>query len=313
MNKFILRQSLLLFLTAVIWGVAFVAQSAGMDYVGPFTYNGIRCILGGMVLLPCIVLLDRARGERKPKNMGHGGRQLLVGGLCCGVLLFAASSFQQVGIQYTTVGKAGFITAMYIIIVPVLGIFVHKKVGFKVWIGVAFAVCGLYLLCMTDGFQLEKGDALVLVCAVIFSLHILVIDYFSPKVDGVRMSCIQFWICGILSMIVCFVLETPDISSILAVWKPICYGGFMSCGVAYTLQIVGQKGMNPTVASLILSLESVVSVIAGFLILHQTMSRRELLGCCLMVVAIVLAQMPDKSEAYKSDADKSTELSMGKD
>lgn len=303
----------MLFLTAVIWGVAFAAQSAGMDYVGPFTYNGVRCILGGMVLLPCIALLDRVRGERGPKNMGNGGRKLLAGGLCCGVLLFAASSFQQVGIQYTTVGKAGFITAMYIIIVPVLGIFVHKKVGFKVWIGVAFAVCGLYLLCMTDGFQLEKGDALVLVCAVIFSLHILVIDYFSPKVDGVRMSCIQFWVCGILSIILCLVFETPDIRSILAAWKPICYGGFMSCGVAYTLQIVGQKGMNPTVASLILSLESVVSVIAGFLILHQTMSRRELLGCCLMVVAIVLAQLPERDETHKNDADKNAEMSMDKD
>ena len=313
MNKFILRQSFLLFLTAVIWGVAFVAQSAGMDYVGPFTYNGVRCILGGMVLLPCIALLDRVRGEREAKNAGHGGMKLLLGGLCCGVLLFAASSFQQVGIQYTTVGKAGFITAMYIVIVPVLGIFVHKRAGLKVWAGVAFAVCGLYLLCMTDGFQLEKGDALVLVCAVIFSLHILVIDYFSPKVDGVRMSCIQFWICGILSMIVCFAFESPDIRSILAAWKPICYGGFMSCGVAYTLQIVGQKGMNPTVASLILSLESVVSVIAGFLILHQTMSRRELIGCCLMVVAIVLAQLPNRSEAYKNDADESAELNMGKD
>lgn len=313
MNKFILRQSLLLFLTAVIWGVAFVAQSAGMDYVGPFTYNGSRCILGGTVLLPCIALLDRVRGERETKNMEHGGRKLLAGGLCCGILLFAASSFQQVGIQYTTVGKAGFITAMYILIVPVLGIFVHKKVGIKVWIGVAFAVCGLYLLCMTDGFQLEKGDALVLICAVIFSLHILVIDYFSPKVDGVRMACIQFWICGILSMIFCFALETPDIRGILAAWKPICYGGIMSCGVAYTLQIVGQRGMNPTVASLILSLESVVSVIAGFLILHQTMSGRELLGCCLMLAAIVLAQLPNRGEAYKNDADQGAEMPMSKD
>lgn len=312
MNKFILRQSLLLFLTAVIWGVAFVAQSAGMDYVGPFTYNGVRCILGGMVLLPCIALLDRVRGEQESKNMEHGGRKLLAGGLCCGVLLFAASSFQQVGIQYTTVGKAGFITALYILIVPILGIFIHKKAGFKVWIGVAFAVCGLYLLCMKGGFQLEKGDALILICAVIFSLHILVIDYFSPQVDGVRMACIQFWICGVLSMILCFVLEKPDIRDILAAWKPICYGGFMSCGVAYTLQIVGQRGMNPTVASLILSLESVVSVIAGFLILHQTMSRRELLGCCLMVVAIVLAQLPDRSEAHKSSSDKNEEFPMSK-
>lgn len=310
MNRFILRQSLLLFLTAVIWGVAFVAQSAGMEYVGPFTYNGTRCILGGLVLVPCIMLLDRMQCARnmeeckvaesiEPQSAGESGkkqRKLFKGGLCCGVILFLASNFQQVGIQYTSVGKAGFITAMYILLVPLMGLFIHKKVGIKVWIGVAFAVCGLYLLCMTNGFKLERGDALVLVCAFIFSLHILVIDYFSPQVDGVRMSCIQFWVCGILSLLCSILFEQPDWSNIFAAWKPICYGGVMSCGVAYTLQIVGQKGMNPTVASLILSLESVVSVVAGFLILHQTMSYRELSGCCLMVVAIILAQLPNRSE-----------------
>lgn len=297
MNRFILRQSFLLFLTSVIWGVAFVAQSAGMAYVGPFTYNGVRSVLGGLVLLPCIVLLDRVRGIAKNNANGIQNRnQLFLGGLSCGLILFAASSFQQFGIQYTSVGKAGFITAMYILLVPIMGIFIHKKAGLNVWIGVAFAVCGLYLLCMKTGFRLEKGDALVLVCAVIFSLHILVIDYFSPKVDGVRMSCIQFWVCGVLSLICSFLFETPELHSILAAWKPVCYGGIMSCGVAYTLQIIGQRDMNPTVASLILSLESVVSVVAGFLILHQTMSRRELLGCCLMVAAIVMAQLPNRKE-----------------
>lgn len=304
MNKFVLRQSLLLFLTAVIWGIAFVAQSAGMEYVGPFTYNGARCILGGLVLLPCIVLLDGIQGGRRiqdDKNKVKKGKAMLTGGLCCGIILFAASNFQQVGIQYTSVGKAGFITAMYILLVPVMGLFVHKKVGAKVWIGVAFAVCGLYLLCMTNGIRLEKGDTLVLICAFIFALHILVIDHFSPKVDGVRMSCIQFWVCGVLSLICSFLFEKPDLKNILAAWQPVCYGGIMSCGVAYTLQIVGQKGMNPTVASLILSLESVVSVVAGFLILHQTMSRRELLGCCLMVVAIVLAQLPERSGMIGTD------------
>lgn len=318
MDKFILRQSLLLFLTAVIWGVAFVAQSAGMDYVGPFTYNGVRCILGGLVLMPCIMLLDRIQGSRsnRAREQAAGGdslvvcsaqedkkerNTLLVGGMCCGLLLFTASSFQQFGIQYTTVGKAGFITAMYILLVPLLGLFVHKKVGMKVWIGVAFAVCGLYLLCMGNGFSLKIGDALVMVCAVLFSLHILVIDYFSPKVDCVRMSCIQFWVCGILSLLCSFLLESPDLGSILAAWKPVCYGGIMSCGVAYTLQIVGQKGMNPTVASLILSLESVVSVVAGFLILHQTMSGRELLGCLSMVIAIVLAQLPQRGRECVTD------------
>ena len=317
MNKFVLRQSVLLFLTAVIWGVAFVAQSAGMEYVGPFTYNGVRCILGGLVLIPCIALLDRMQQTsqdkdslirqdsitREKKDNSWSDRGLLLGGICCGVILFAASNFQQFGIQYTSVGKAGFITAMYILLVPVMGLFIHKKVGFKVWVGVAFAVCGLYLLCMKNGLKLEKGDTMVLICAFIFSLHILVIDYFSPKVDGVRMSCIQFWVCGILSLVCAFLFETPDLGSIVAAWQPVCYGGIMSCGVAYTLQIVGQKDMNPTVASLILSLESVVSVIAGFLILHQTMSRRELLGCCMMVIAIVLAQLPNRNRKCMIEKD----------
>lgn len=318
MNKFVLRQSLLLFLTAVIWGIAFVAQSAGMEYVGPFTYNGVRCILGGAVLIPCIVLLEFIQGGGPGRGSAADKRTLFTGGVCCGVILFVASSLQQLGIQYTTVGKAGFLTAMYIVLVPLLGLFTHKKVGWKVWLGVAFAVCGLYKLCMDIdlhdvlkdvgarglqyvlengaeyGLVFGKGDALLLGCALVFSLHILVIDYFVTKTDGVRMSCIQFWVCGILSLICCFLFETPRISEILSAWKPVCYGGIMSCGVAYTLQIVGQRDMNPTVASLILSLESVVSVVAGFLILHQSMSSGELVGCCFMVVAIVLAQLPDQ-------------------
>lgn len=310
MNGYTLRQSLLLFLTAVIWGVAFVAQSAGMEHLGPFTYNGARSILGGLVLLPCIALLGRLQGKHMPdgkeaaglqergeRAAGSDRRQLLTGGLCCGFILFAASNFQQFGIQYTTVGKAGFITAMYILIVPVLGLLLHKKVGLQVWIGVIFGVTGLYLLCMQDSMRLEKGDALVLVCAFIFSLHILVIDHFSQKVDGVKMSCIQFWVCGILSLLCSLLFESPDLNSIVISWLPICYGGIMSCGVAYTLQIIGQKGMNPTVASLILSLESVVSVIAGFLLLGQSMSRRELFGCLMMTMAILFAQLPDRKKA----------------
>lgn len=313
MTGFKVRQSLLLFLTAVIWGVAFVAQSAGMEHLGPFTYNGSRSVLGGLVLLPCIAFLDRIQGQSRgdgsvreavtlsgvdetAKQAGNG-RQLLIGGLCCGLILFAASNFQQFGIQYTTVGKAGFITAMYILIVPLLGLFVHKKAGLQVWIGVLFGITGLYLLCMKDSLRLEKGDALVLVCAFIFSLHILVIDHFSQKVDGVKMSCIQFWVCGILSLICSFYFEVPNLQDILASWLPICYGGIMSCGVAYTLQIVGQKGMNPTVASLILSLESVVAVVAGFLLLGQAMSRRELFGCLMMVMAITFAQLPEKKRS----------------
>ncbi|MCM1145295.1 MAG: DMT family transporter [Blautia sp.] len=312
MNKFILRQSCLLFLTALIWGVAFVAQSAGMDYVEPFTFNAVRSILGGIVLIPCIAFLTywkkkRAAGAVTAVDVGsaqNGQRDtikepsqkklLYMGGIVCGILLCVASNFQQVGIQYTTVGKAGFITALYIIIVPILGIFLHRRAGAKVWCGVFFALCGLYLLCMQSELRLEKGDALVLVCAVTFSFHIMVVDYFSPKVDGVKMACIQFFVCGILSAVGMFLFEKPDITQILAAWLPILYAGVMSCGVAYTLQIVAQEGMNPTVASLILSMESVVSVLAGWVILGETLSRRELMGCLLMMVAIILAQLPDK-------------------
>lgn len=295
---------MLLLLTAAIWGVAFVAQSVGMDYVGPFTFNTVRSLLGGIVLIPCIVLLKRINvgskdtaGAAEHASGDPAGQRkvLLTGGVACGVLLCIASNLQQFGIMYTSVGKSGFITAMYIVLVPVLGIFLKKKAGIKIWCSVAIAVGGLYLLCMTDsGFSIQKGDLLLLLGAVMFSFHILTIDYFSPKVDGVKMSCIQFFTCGILSMVCMFLFEQPQIGAILQAWMPIVYAGVLSCGVAYTLQIVGQKGMNPTVASLILSMESVISVIAGWLILHQKLSGRELLGCVLMFAAIILVQLPER-------------------
>lgn len=294
-NKFIIRQSCLLFLTALIWGVAFAAQSAGMDYVQPFTFNAVRCIIGGIVLIPCIGILKLYNKEpvrQKEREMRQ--KTLYKGGIICGILLFIASNFQQFGIQYTTVGKAGFLTALYIIIVPFLGIFSHRRVGKKVWLGVALALCGLYLLCIKEDFRLEKGDALIIICAFTFSFHIMTIDYFSPKVECVKMSCIQFLVCGVLSAIGMFIFEQPQISQILAAWKPILYAGVLSCGVAYTLQIVGQEGMNPTAASLILSMESAVSVLAGWALLHETLSRRELIGCLFMFIAIILAQLPQK-------------------
>ena len=297
------KSPLMLFLTAVIWGIAFVAQSVGTEFVGAFTFNFTRCIIGGFVLIPCIFILDRLKGRKKSEDTPDSGsmadgdkarRMLLIGGLCCGVVLFVASNLQQLGIQYTGAGKAGFITAMYIVLVPVLGIFLKKTIGMNVWISVLLAVAGLYLLCITEGFSVGRGDILELLCAFVFSIHILVIDYFSPKVDGVRMSCIQFFVCGLLSGICMLILETPTLHAIMQARLPILYAGVMSCGVAYTLQILGQKGMNPTVASLILCLESVVSVVAGWLLLGQNLSRRELMGCMLMFVAIVLAQLPQK-------------------
>lgn len=290
----------MLLLTAVIWGSAFVAQSVGMEYVEPFTFTALRNIIGAVVLVPCIGFLRRMRakteqqGEEKSDKAER--KTLLAGGVSCGLLLFVASNLQQFGIQYTTVGKAGFITAMYIVLVPILGIFLKKKAGRRVWMGVVIAVAGLYLLCMTDaGFSLQKGDLLVLVCAFAFAVHILVIDYFVVRVDGVKMSCIQFFVCGVLSAVCMFLFEKPDMMRILQAWAPILYAGVLSSGVGYTLQIVGQKGMNPTVASLILSLESVVSVIAGWAVLGQVLSIRELIGCGLMFGAIVLVQLPTKS------------------
>lgn len=293
-----LKNSLLLLLTATIWGVAFVAQSVSMDYIGGFTFNAIRNIIGAITLVPVILIFSKQNpaAERNPADRQQACKTLITGGICCGILLCLASNFQQFGIKYTTVGKAGFITACYIIIVPIIGIFLKKKCNPFIWIAVLLSLGGLYLLCISpgEGFFIGKGDTLVLICAVLFSFHILTVDHFSPLVDGVKMSCIQFLVCGILSGIPALIFENPNITNILQAWIPILYAGILSCGVAYTLQIVGQKGMNPTVASLIMSLESCISVIAGWLILGQNLSGREIFGCVLMFGAIMLAQLPQK-------------------
>lgn len=266
--------NLILLIIALIWGAAFVAQSAGMDYIGPFTFNSARSILGGIVLIPVIYVLDKKRKEEisQGKEVIQNKKTLIIGGICCGFFLMLGSSLQQIGIQYTTAGKA----------------------GIKVWIGVVLAVIGMYFLCMTSGFSIAKGDFYILLGSVAFSFHILVIDHFSPKADGVKMSCIQFFVCGILCMIPTILFEHPELYSILQAWKPIAYAGIMSCGVGYTLQIVAQKNTDPTVASLLLSLESVFSVLAGWVILGETLSPRELFGCALVFAAVILAQLPEK-------------------
>ena len=294
MNKVQFRNSILLFLTAVLWGMAFVAQSAGMDYVKPFTFNGIRSIIGGLVLIPCIMVIRKCKGKREGQKSIQPivTKTEFIGGICCGLALFVASSLQQFGIVYTTVGKAGFITALYVVLVPILGLFMRKRVSFVIWICVTLSVVGLYLLCMTEGaIRLQLGDALVLICAVVFSIHILVIDYFSPRGDGVVISCIQFLTCGVLS-IAGIIFEQPEIANIMAAKWSILYAGVLSCGVGYTLQVVGQKDVNPTVASLILCLESVVAMLGGWLILGEKLSSRQTLGCVLMFGAIVMAQLP---------------------
>lgn len=295
-QKTSLKNPLLLLLTAAIWGVAFVAQSVSTDYIGGFTFNASRFIIGAIVLLPVILLFNRTSSKTVTvsNTSSKSNRDLIIGGITCGICLCLASNFQQFGIKYTTVGKAGFITACYIVIVPVLGLFLGKKCSRYIWIAVAMSLVGLYLLCITDGFSIGKGDILVLICAFLFSIHILVVDHFSPKADGIKLSCIQFLTCGVLSAIPALLFEQPDLSAILSAWQPILYAGVMSSGVGYTLQIIGQKDMNPTVASLILSLESCISVIAGWIILGEQLSSKEIGGCVIMFTAIILAQLPQK-------------------
>lgn len=292
--------SLLLFITACIWGVAFVAQSVAADYVKPFTFNFIRFLMGGIFLIPVIWIIGRTKTADKGDNQCEDKsddktadrKTTLVGGICCGLCLCAGSLCQQYGIQFTSVGKAGFITALYIIIVPVLGIFLKKKVSVLIWLSAAVAMTGFYLLCMTEGLSVNKGDFILLIGAFIFSLHILVIDYFSPKADGVQISCVQFFTSAIICGIGTFMFEKPELTAILAAYVPLLYAGIMSCGIAYTLQIVGQKNTEPTVASLILSLESVIAVLAGWIILGQKLSLTEIIGCVLVFAAIIMAQLP---------------------
>lgn len=294
-----LRAGLLLTLTALIWGAAFVAQSVGMDYVGPYTYLCSRSVIGGIVLLPVIKFFGKDPETVSPdvnSDKAKNKKILITGGICCGIALFVASILQQIGIKYTTVGKAGFITSLYMIIVPIIGIILGRKASKKVWFSVLIAIIGMYFLCMNGESGLNKGDLLVLCCAVGFSFHILIIDHFSPKVNGIKMSCIQFWICAAISAIFMFIFEKPDINSIIAAWAPILYAGALSSGAGYTLQIVAQKDIDPTVASLICSLESVFSVLFGWILLRQALSAKELFGCILVFIGVILTQIPDRKK-----------------
>jgi len=294
MKNISLKSSMLLFLAAFIWGVAFVAQSVGMDYMGPLSFNGARFLMGSVVLLPLVIY--RRQKNRKEGIPAADTKITIKGGICCGLALCAAALLQQYGIMYTTVGKAGFITTLYIIMVPIFGIFLKKRVPGKVWIGAVIAAFGMYLLCMSERLALSKGDGLVFICAIIFSVHILVIDYFSPKADGVEISCIQFLTAGVIASIGALLFENPQLGQFIAGIIPLAYAGILSSGVAYTLQVVGQKNVEPTVASLILSLESVVSMLAGWVILHQALTGRELFGCVLVFAAVILVQLPDKKK-----------------
>ncbi len=299
---------LLLLLAAFIWGSTFVAQSVGMDYIGPFTFSSTRSIIGSVVLIPVVLLINYYNKKKGIKPVDAAGRELskeeyikntLIGGLCCGLILFVASNLQQVGIQYTTPGKAGFITALYVVLVPISGIFFKKKVHPIVWLSVVLSVIGLYLLCINAGDDVAgalgfigRGELLVLLCAFAFTGHILVIDHFSHKSHAVAMSSIQFLVNFLLSSIAMFIMEKPDMDRIFAAAIPILYAGVLSSGVAYTLQIVAQKKGNPTICSLIMCLESVFSVLSAWLVLHEQMTTRHIVGCVLMFVAIIIAEAP---------------------
>lgn len=293
MNKSSIKGNFILMLTAFIWGTAFVAQSVGMDYVGPYTFITARYIIGGIFLIPCIFLLDRIN-KNSNKSVNRNDKHLIIGGIVCGIVLFTASVFQQIGMQYTTVGKSGFITALYVIIVPMMGLFLGKKVQGRVWFSVVIALVGLYLLCMKENFQISRGDFLTFICAVCFSIHILVIDKFSPLVDGIMMSCIQFFVAGVLGIIPMIIFENPNIADLMNAYSPILYAGVMSSGVAYTLQIIGQKYTSPVMATLIMSLESVFAALSGWIILNEFLSIKEFIGCILVFAGIIIAQLPDK-------------------
>lgn len=299
MHKLKWKNVILLFLAAFIWGVAFVAQSVGMDYVEPFTFNGIRCLIGSVFLLPCIYFFDRFKGEEEKEKIQKNRKTLWVAGTVCGVILFVATNSQQIGLQYTSAGKAGFITALYIVFVPIIGIFLKKKCRWNVWLSVFIAIVGFYLLSITDGVHLSKGDFFVFICALVFPFHIWTVNHYAPLLDGVRLSCIQFLVCGVLSGICMFLFETPKMGAIFSAWAPILYAGILSCGVAYTLQIVGQRDFNPTIASLLMSFESVFSVLAGWVLLGQALSRREIIGCVLIFAGVILAQIPVRDRKKK--------------
>ena len=297
------RQVVFPILAAFIWGTAFVAQDLCADSIGTFAFNATRYFIAVLALLVVIAISDRAKKDKPvltAEEKKAASKQLWLGGLCCGVALAIASNFPQAGlVAGTDAGKAGFITALYVVLVPVFGLFFKRKVSLPVWIAVACSVVALYLLCIKGDFSLAPGDLLILVCAVCFAVHILVIDHFTAYCDGVKLSCLQFLFAGIISAVCMFLFEDVDFAAIWGCILPLLYVGIFSCGVGYTLQILAQKDSNPTVVTILLSLESVFAVIAGAIILHQQMTAREYIGCVVMFAAVILAQIqfPEKKKA----------------
>lgn len=291
-----IKSNLLLALAAFIWGIAFVAQSVSMDHIGPWTFTCIRNFIAAATLYILMPVLNKfTRSEEKAVDK----KQMWIGGICCGIALAVASMFQQTGIIYTTVGKAGFLTALYTVIVPVLSLFLGKKSKWNVYVSVGISIIGMYFLCMNENFSIAYGDVLVLICALMFAFHIMIVDHFVKEIDGIKLSCIQFLTAGLFCLIPMFLLEKPNLTSILEAAVPILYAGVLSSGAGYTLQIVGQKGADPSIAGMILSLESVFAALAGTILLHEVLSLRELFGCILVFGAIIFSQIQFRKNSIK--------------
>ncbi len=285
-----LKGNILLLITAAIWGTAFVAQSIGVDSISPSLFNGIRSIIGAAVLLPLVLAVSR-----KKLKQTESVKYTIIGGIICGIILCLASTLQTAGLKTSTAGKAAFITSLYIVIVPLLSAFSGKKITLVTASAVAVATLGMYLLCGGGSFYLGFGEIVVFISAILFSIHILAVDKFITYADGIAMSCIQFATAGILNLLFSVIFEKlPDISLVISCWLPIVYAGAFSCGIAYTLQIIGQKYADPTPASLIMSLESVFAAIGGWIILHEVMTVSEIIGCLIMFAAIVIVQLPSR-------------------
>lgn len=292
MSKFELRQYSLLFITAVIWGSGFIGQKLGMDHVEPFTFTFMRTLIGGLFLIPVMMIMKKIR-LKKGLPLPHSSRKMLFwGSVCCGICLIAAESFQQFGIAVSDVSKTSFITSLYVVFVPILAIIVGTRPTLKIWICVAVAVAGLYLLCIKDDLSFTQGDVLLMLCAVTFAIHILVIAYFVQHVDGVALSCGQFFVASFLGLVMMVATGGDTLENFLLAAPAFIYCGIMSNGVAYTLQVVGQRGVNATIATLILSLESVMGTLFGIVLLNESLTVRQFSGCTLMFVAVVFSQIP---------------------
>ena len=286
-----LKSDMLLFLTSFIWGLGFVAQRVGMDFVGPFTFNSIRFALGSLVLVPLILLRKKPQVSRHSLLPFMRFRIKFLSGVLAGLVLFAAASFQQMGLVYTTAGNAGFITGLYVVIVPILGLTFRQYTNAGTWIGAFLAAAGLYLLCVTEKLTVSLGDFLVFVGAFLWAVHVLIIGWLSPKIESLKLACIQFAVCSILSLIAAVITEIITLQNIYHAAIPILYGGLLSVGIAYTLQVVAQKNTHPAHAAILLSLEAVFAAMGGWLILDETFTTRGMLGCALMLSGMLLSQL----------------------